>query len=204
MRRPSRMRVLYTAGVLAGSLALLGCPKRPEVAQAGPGAIGPAAATVPAPTLTKPSPQTSETPVTRATPPVETPITPAPAKAAPETPGRLETSAASALKDVFFNFDDATIRSDQKTSMDRDFEWLRAHPGVQIRIEGNCDERGTAEYNLALGDRRANAAKDRLVAEGISADRIATLTYGKERPFVLGHDESAWQWNRRDHFVLAQ
>ncbi|MFI5339649.1 MAG: OmpA family protein, partial [Candidatus Methylomirabilales bacterium] len=66
-----------------------------------------------------------------------------------------------------------------------------------------CDERGTAEYNLGLGERRAKAVKDYLVAAGVAADRIATISYGKERPFVLGHDESAWKWNRRGHFVIT-
>jgi len=106
--------------------------------------------------------------------------------------------------DIFFPFDDATIRNDQKTALNADFEWLKAHPGVKVRIEGNCDERGTAEYNLALGERRAEAAKDYLVAEGIPAGRIAAISYGKERPFVLGHDESAWKWNRRDHLMVTQ
>jgi len=195
MDRLSQPRILFTVGVLAGSFALLGCPKRPEVAQAGPGAIGPAAATAPAAPAAKPAARTSEVPVTRATPPAETAVKPAPAVAAPVAPP---------LKDIFFNFDDATIRGDQKLALESDFEGLKAHPGVKVRIEGNCDERGTAEYNLALGERRAEAVKTSLMAEGIAADRISTISYGKERPFVLGHDESAWKWNRRDHLTVTQ
>src|SRR5574341_1993269 len=136
MDRRTQVHLLHTLGVLAGSLALLGCPKRPEVAQAGPAAIGPVAA------------------------------------------------KASA------------IRGDQKTALESDFEWLKAHPGAKVRIEGNCDERGTAEYNLALGERRAETVKTSLMAEGIAADRISTISYGKERPFVLGHDENAWEGTR--------
>lgn len=195
MDRRSRVHLLYTLGVLAGSLALLGCPKRPEVAQAGPGAIGPAAATAPAASAAKPAPRSPEVPVTRAAPPAEKPGNPAPAVAAPAPPP---------LKDIFFNFDDATIRYDQKLTVESDFQWLKAHPGVKVRIEGNCDERGTAEYNLALGERRAETVKTSLTAEGIGADRISTISYGAERPFVLGHDENAWKWNRRDHLTVSQ
>ncbi len=80
---------------------------------------------------------------------------------------------------------------------------LKENPNLKLTIEGHCDERGTAEYNLALGERRAKAGKDYLVAAGIPADRITTISYGKERPFVLGHDENAWKWNRRDHMVIT-
>ncbi|MEE8502916.1 MAG: OmpA family protein, partial [candidate division NC10 bacterium] len=78
------------------------------------------------------------------------------------------------------------------------------NPDVRVTIEGHTDERGTPEYNRALGDRRATAVRDYLVAGGIDSTRISTLSYGKERPFVLGTDESAWKWNRRGHFVAAQ
>jgi len=86
--------------------------------------------------------------------------------------------------------------------MDANVAWLQANPRAMVVIEGNCDERGSEEYNLGLGDRRAQTVKDYLVAAGISANRIATISYGKERPFVLGHDESVWRWNRRAHFAL--
>jgi peptidoglycan-associated lipoprotein len=107
------------------------------------------------------------------------------------------------LKDAFFDFDKSGIREDQKAVLNENVAWLKANPAVKITIEGHCDERGTAEYNLALGDRRAKAVKDYLVAGGIPADRIAAISYGKERPFVLGHDESAWMWNRRGHIVVT-
>ena len=191
MRPVFSMRVLYGAGVLVGSLALLGCPKRPEVAMAGPGALGPGAAKAPATSIAQPAPKTAEVPVTRPAPPAETPMKPAPAV------------ATLPLKDIFFNFDDATILAGQKMGLNRDFAWLKAHPDVKVVISGNCDERGTEEYNLALGERRAETAKNYLVAEGISADQISTISYGKDRPFVLGHDESAWSLNRRDHFTVA-
>jgi peptidoglycan-associated lipoprotein len=107
------------------------------------------------------------------------------------------------LKDVFFDFDKSAIRDDQKAPLAENVAWLKANARVKITVEGHCDERGTSEYNLGLGERRAKAVKDYLVAAGIAADRIATISYGKERPFVLGHDESAWKWNRRGHFVIT-
>jgi len=201
MRDRSSMRLLFTIGVLAGSLALLGCPKRPEVGQAGPGAVGPAAATAPAPGQAgaQPAPRATETPVTRATPPTETPVQPSPAAPAPGG----TSAAASPLKDVFFEYDNSAIRDDQKAALNEDVAWLKGNARTKITLEGHCDERGTAEYNLALGERRAKAVKDYLIAAGIPGDRMSTISYGKERPFVLGHDESAWKWNRRGHFVIS-
>ncbi len=198
MREGSSIRILFTVGVLVGSLALLGCPKKPEVAQApaapvGPGAAAPPSSAAPA----APSPQTAETPVTRPSAPAETPVQPAPAAPGAAVP------AASPLKDVFFDFDKSNIRDDQKAALSEDVAWLKANGRAKLTIEGHCDERGTVEYNLALGERRAKAGKDYLVAAGIPADRIATISYGKERPFVLGHDEAAWKWNRRDHMVIS-
>jgi peptidoglycan-associated lipoprotein len=107
------------------------------------------------------------------------------------------------LKDVFFDFDMSNIRDDQKAALSDNVSWLKANSRVKMTVEGHCDERGTVEYNLGLGERRAKAVKDYLVAAGIAADRVATISYGKERPFVLGHDESAWKWNRRGHFAIT-
>ena len=108
----------------------------------------------------------------------------------------------SVLKDAFFDFDKSSIRPDAKLNLDENAKWLKANPKAAFTIEGHCDERGTREYNLGLGQRRAKAAKDYLVSAGIDAKRIKIISYGKERPFVSGHDESAWKWNRRAHFVL--
>ena len=110
--------------------------------------------------------------------------------------------APSPLKDVFFNFDKSNIRDDQKAALNDNVGWLKSNTAAKLLIEGHTDERGTAEYNLALGERRAKAVKDYLVGAGIAADRLSTISYGKERPFVLGHDESAWKWNRRGHFTI--
>ena len=191
MRFRSSVRVLFTVGLLVGSLALFGCPKRPEVGQAPPSAPGPGAVVAPA----APSPTTAP-PEVRVQPPAATAVVPEAPKA-PET-----VVAASPLKDAFFDFDKSALRDDQKAALTEDVAWLKGNAGAKVLIEGHCDERGTAEYNLGLGERRAKAVKDYLIAAGIAAERISIISYGKERPFVLGHDESAWKWNRRGHFVL--
>ena len=201
MRERSSVRILFTVGVLVGSLALLGCPKRPEVASAGPGAVGPGAGAPGAPgSPGAPGVRPGETPVPGRPAPMETPVRPSPG--APGGPAGA-VPAASPLKDVFFDFDMSNIRDDQKAALNDNVAWVKANSRVKMTVEGHCDERGTAEYNLGLGERRAKAVKDYLVAAGIAADRIATISYGKERPFVLGHDESAWKWNRRGHFAIT-
>ncbi|MBL27079.1 MAG: peptidoglycan-associated lipoprotein [Rhodospirillaceae bacterium] len=97
---------------------------------------------------------------------------------------------------VFYDFDSAVIRRDGEATLQRQAQWLRANPGVSIIIEGHADERGTREYNLALGDRRATAAKNYLVSLGVDPGRITTISYGKERPIATGHTEQAWAQNR--------
>jgi peptidoglycan-associated lipoprotein len=134
---------------------------------------------------------------------VETPVVPpTPAPAPVAAPAPPPPPAPVPLKDVFFDYDKAMVRDDQQTALAENASWLKANPGAKLLVEGHCDERGTAEYNLALGERRAKAVKDYLVGAGIAADRLSTISYGEERPFVLGHDESAWKWNRRGHFVV--
>ena len=186
-------RILCGAGLLVGCLVLAGCPKRPEVALAAPSAPGPAAATAPHSSMNAAPPKTAEIPVTRPAIPAEAPVKPKPAAA-----------AETGVKDIFFDFDNATIRSDQMPGLEQDFAYLKAHQPEKVTVEGYCDERGTEEYNLALGQRRAEAVKQDLVAEGIAADRINTISYGKDKPFAPGHDENAWRLNRRDHFAMAQ
>ncbi len=161
--------------VVAGALLLAGCPKKPEVQTGGLGAGGPEKVTKPGPVV--------EAPPARPT---------------------VRPSAEAQLKDVFFDFDKSVLRPDAKQTLNNNIEWLKANPRVRIVVEGHCDERGTNEYNLGLGDRRAKSVRNYLVAGGIDAKRISTISYGEERPFVLGHDESAWKWNRRGHFVMGK
>jgi peptidoglycan-associated lipoprotein len=112
-------------------------------------------------------------------------------------PGSQEDLVANVGDRVFFDTDRSGIRSDQRTTLDRQSAWLGRFPQVQVAVEGHADERGTREYNLALGQRRANAARDVLVAGGVAPARISTISYGKDRPAALGSTEEAWQQNRR-------
>lgn len=108
------------------------------------------------------------------------------------------------LESIYFDYDQAVIVEGQKEIMLKNSQWLKANPQARIKIEGNCDERGTAEYNLALGQRRADAAKDFLEGLGIYSKRMQTISYGFERPLQQGHDEAAWAKNRRVDFVLIR
>lgn len=107
------------------------------------------------------------------------------------------------IADAFFNYDEAALSSDAQNALTTSASWLKKNPAYALLIEGHCDERGTEQYNLALGDRRANTAKEYLVTLGVDASRIRTVSYGEERPFDAGHDESSWAKNRRAHLVLV-
>ncbi len=107
------------------------------------------------------------------------------------------------LSDAYFDYDQADLREDARSALAADAEWLKKYPSVQVLIEGHCDERGTGAYNLALGDRRANAAKEYLVSLSIDGSRMRTVSYGEERPFCSDSNESCWQQNRRAHFVIT-
>jgi peptidoglycan-associated lipoprotein len=107
------------------------------------------------------------------------------------------------LTDAYFDYDEADLREDARTALAADAEWLKKYPTVQVLIEGYCDERGTGAYNLALGDRRANAAKEYLVSLGIDGPRLRTVSYGEERPFCADSNESCWQQNRRAHLLIT-
>ena len=132
-----------------------------------------------------------------------------PVKEAPKPePAKEETneraaSAASGLQPIYFDFDRSFVRDDAKAAMKANAEWLKANPKVKIRIEGNCDERGTIEYNQALGQRRAAAAKKYLTDTGIAARRISLISYGKEKQICKEHTEDCWQKTRRDDLVAA-
>jgi peptidoglycan-associated lipoprotein len=108
------------------------------------------------------------------------------------------------VKDAFFDYDKADIRADAQTNLSQTAQFLRAYPQVKVVIEGHCDERGSTEYNLALGDRRAAATKQFLTSLGISADRMETVSYGKERPFCTASTEDCWQQNRRGHIIMGK
>ena len=113
-----------------------------------------------------------------------------------------EVFESKLLKDIRFDYDKYDIRREDEGILKENAAFLKKNPNMKIQIEGHCDERGTVEYNLALGERRANSAKRYLVSLGISADRISTISFGKERPLDPGHTEEAWARNRRAHIVV--
>jgi peptidoglycan-associated lipoprotein len=108
------------------------------------------------------------------------------------------------LEDIYFDFDKYNIRPDARQTLKRNYEVLEGEPGAEVFIEGHCDERGTVEYNLALGQRRANAARDYLISLGMGASQLSTVSYGEERPLDPRQTEEAWAKNRRCHFVILK
>ena len=111
---------------------------------------------------------------------------------------------AQSVKDIYFDYDKSDVRASEQASIQADVAFLQQHSNISFTIEGHCDERGSTEYNLALGDNRASAVKNALVSAGIAADRIKTVSYGKEKPFCTESNESCWQQNRRGHFVYSK
>ena len=150
----------------------------------------------------KQPPATDDRP--RAEPPPATDTGDADAARRAEEEARLAREAAyGSIQDmIFFDFDRSDLREDARQTLQAKAEALRQFPDVRIRIEGHADERGTVEYNLALGERRADAARAYLIDLGIDSDRMTTISYGEERPAVDGHNEAAWSQNRRDEFVI--
>jgi peptidoglycan-associated lipoprotein len=178
--------------VLALTLFLVGCPKRPATTGAvapAPAAMQPAMA---APVTPAPAPA-----------PAPAPMTPAPVTAAPTAPVALPSEFAlnSNLRTIYFDFDKYDIRPDDAKMLDANAAWLKSNADNLLLIEGHCDERGTNEYNLALGEKRAKAAMNYLVAQGVQASRITIISYGKERPTCTEKTEACWARNRRDMFL---
>jgi peptidoglycan-associated lipoprotein len=126
---------------------------------------------------------------------------PPPAPAATES--TLDELFLKEVRDAYFDYDKADLRPDARAALSKTADFLKNYPQLKVTIEGHCDERGSTEYNLGLGDRRASAVKQFLVSSGISADRLSTVSYGKEKPFCTESNESCWQQNRRGHFVKA-
>jgi len=190
MTRRSIRSTLAVLPVLSLTLLLAGCPKRPAMTQASaPAPVPPAAAAPPTPAPPAPTPAPVAPPTAAPTPP------PAPPK---------EYRANDALKPIYFAFDKSNIRPADAKTLDASASYLKANPNLLVLIEGHCDERGTAEYNLALGERRAKAAMNYLVSNGIEAGRITTISYGKERPVCTEKNEACWSKNRNDMFLTKE
>jgi peptidoglycan-associated lipoprotein len=144
-------------------------------------------------------------------PPAPTEAPPPPAPAPTPAPRGDEVMSADLaalnargyLKDAYFDYNEANLRDDARTALSADADWLKKYSSIQILVEGHCDERGTTEYNLALGDRRANAVKEYLGSLGVDAARVRTVSYGKERPFCSDSNEQCWQSNRRGHLLIT-
>lgn len=168
--------------IVAASIADVGCARKAAMAPPTLAAAPPAAASA---TRSEPS----------------QPVTP-PAPPAPLAPATGLTS--DDFKDAPFDFKKSDLRDDARAALDTDARLLRDHPRVEITIEGHCDERGTVEYNEALGERRADAAREYLESSGVSAAAIKTISYGKDRPFCTEHNEACWGKNRCAHFVVRQ
>jgi peptidoglycan-associated lipoprotein len=181
---------------------LTGCPKRPVVPMATAPAPAPPVAVMPAPT---------PAPVVPAPAPAPAPIAPAPPVAvvpAPAPPAAVipppEYRRVDALRGVNFDFDKADIRPGDTRILDAGAEWLKANPRQIVLVEGHCDERGTNDYNLALGERRAKAVVTYLVTKGIEAGRFTTISYGEERPLCSEKTEACWARNRRAELLARE
>jgi peptidoglycan-associated lipoprotein len=162
---------------------------------------------VPAPAPAPPPPP----PAAPATPPPPAPPPPRPAPApAPLTEDQVfaqksldQLNAEKPLNDVYFELDESTIRDEARASLQKDADWLKKWTSTQVTVEGHCDSRGSSEYNLALGSRRADSVKDYLVSLGVPTGRLSVVSKGKEQPFCTEEGESCWQQNRRGHFIIS-
>ena len=189
MHRLARLTLVAT---MLCAAAACGKKKAPALAPTAAADTAPAPAPEPAP---PPAPRTPTVAPTPAPPPIR--------EEAVSSTSLDDLNRNSPLKPVYFALDSSEIDSAGRTALDADAALLRQNATWVITVEGHCDERGTAEYNLALGDRRAGAAVAYLKSLGIAGERLKTVSYGKEFPFDPGHDETAWSKNRRAHFVIT-
>ncbi len=176
------VRTLFILGSLPGLLMLVAC-KKPE----------------PTPEPPPPVVKTEPPPPEVKAPPVDTTK---PTDMSAVKYAEFQKAASAALKDINFDFDQSDIRDADKPKLQAIASFMKSFASAHIMIEGHCDERGTVEYNLALGERRAVTAQNYLAGLGVSRDRMGTISYGKEKPKVTGHDEESWFINRRDEFKL--
>ena len=178
------LKVTLFSSMLICGIGLSGCSTNKETKPIEPPQAAKVIPAKPNPDVRKAQATTSLDSLKRG----EAPVTP------PEAP----------LKEVYFAFDKYDLSTDARATLKANGDWLKRNPAARIEIEGHCDERGTNEYNLALGAKRAQAAKDYLVTLGIPASRISTISYGEETPVCREHNEACWQKNRRDRFVVLR
>jgi len=187
------------ATLVIGTALFAGCAKRPATtAASAPAPTGTAAATPP-PAAAAPAPA----PAAAAPPAMAPPATAAPATPAPTArPAPKEFAAVPELKPIYFDFDKYDIRPGDAKVLDANAQWLKSNDSQLLLIEGHCDERGTNEYNLALGERRAKSTMNYLVSQGVQASRITIISYGEERPVCTQKNEECWSKNRRAQFLV--
>jgi len=189
----TRCSHLALSSLLVAAVVLSGCAKRPATLQAAaPAPTGAASTTAATPPPSAPSQPMQSGPTTSAP-------TPTPSTARPVV---TDFAATAELADVFFDFDKYDIRPTDAKTLDANANWLKSNPNHLVLIEGHCDERGTNEYNLALGERRAKSTMNYLVSQGVQANRITIISYGEERPQCTEHNEACWAKNRRAHFLV--
>jgi len=189
----TRCSHLVLSALLVAVVVLSGCAKRPATTQAAAPAPTGSASTTAATPPAAPAPVQSDTPTAATT-------TPAPSSTA--RPAVQDFAAVPELVDVFFDFDKYDIRPGDAKTLDANANWLKSNSNHLVLIEGHCDERGTNEYNLALGERRAKSTMNYLVSQGVQANRITIISYGEERPQCTEHNEACWAKNRRAHFLV--
>ena len=207
-----RKKIIGCLVVLSfGALLSGGCAKKDMVRTEEPVSAVTTPSTTAAPEVARPTQPMQEArpeaeggavqqPMTETTPAREQTITQDAAKGTAAPAADLQTE----LQKVYFNFDSADLSEESRSTLTSNAEYLSKQSGLKVRIEGNSDERGSDDYNMALGERRAKAAKDYLVNLGIASDRLSTISYGEEKPADPGHDEEAWAKNRRAEFVIIK
>lgn len=191
MTRHIRQTTMLVASLIAATFFVTSCARRPATVAAASVA---APTSTPAPTATTPADRSAERVVALAPSP--------PPPTGTSRPPVSDFSAQPALQDVHFDFDKYDIRAGDAAILDGHARWLKSHASDLVLIEGHADERGTNEYNLALGDRRAKATMNYLVSRGVRAERITVISYGEERPLCIEHEASCWAKNRRAHFMV--
>ena len=193
--RPSAILVTLLAIVFVGA-----CAKRPNLTVAS----APAPVPPPAPSITTVVTETAQTTTVVEAPAPAPPVRVATAAPAPPRQAPKEFEPNSALTRIHFDFDKAEIRPGDARILDVNANWLREHPDQLVLIEGHCDERGTAEYNMVLGERRAKGAMNYLVSRGVPTSRISIISYGEERPLCTEKNEACWSENRRAMFLTKE
>ena len=198
----TRGSFLVVISLLVAAAVGSGCAKRPATTQAAAPAPTGTAATTSAPGSQQSSTATPPTAMAPPSQPSTGSSTPGTAATPAPRPAVRDFAAVPELADIYFDFDKYDIRPVDAKTLDANAAWLKSNPNSLVLIEGHCDERGTNEYNLALGERRAKSTMNYLVSQGVQANRITIISYGEERPACTEKTEACWSKNRRSHFLV--